>query len=275
MKFDMSKAWEDATRLISANRDVMLVVAGVFFFLPYFAFALLMGNRMTEVEASMASNGDPEAAMQAMTALYGSIWWVIILVTIVQGIGMLGLLALLTDRRRPTVGEALAIGAKLFVPYLVAQLLVGFAMGLLMIVPIAIGAAGSVAAAVIVGLALVVLAIYVFVKFVMVAPVIAIERVSNPIAALRRSWRLTKGNSLRIFLFLMLLMLAIAVVGSVIGLIVGLILAIGGPEVATIGQAIISGLMNSVWITLLLAVLAAIHHQLTGGSPEAVSETFD
>ncbi|HEY8604859.1 glycerophosphoryl diester phosphodiesterase membrane domain-containing protein [Tsuneonella suprasediminis] len=275
MKFDMSKAWEDATRLISANRDVMLVVAGVFFFLPYFAFALLMGNRMVEVEASMASNGDPEAAMQAMTALYGSIWWVIILVTIVQGIGMLGLLALLTDRRRPTVGEALAIGAKLFVPYLVAQLLVGFAMGLLMIVPIAIGAAGSVAAAVIVGLALVVLAIYVFVKFVMVAPVIAIERVSNPIAALRRSWRLTKGNSLRIFLFLMLLMLAIAVVGSVIGLVVGLILAIGGPEVATIGQAIVSGLMNSVWVTLLLAVLAAIHRQLTGGSPEAVSETFD
>ena len=31
------------------------------------------------------------------------------------------------------------------------------------------------------------------------APVIAIEEVRNPIAAITRSWRLTKGNSLRIF----------------------------------------------------------------------------
>ena len=32
MKFDMSAAWNEATRLMAANRDVLLIVAGVFFF---------------------------------------------------------------------------------------------------------------------------------------------------------------------------------------------------------------------------------------------------
>lgn len=275
MKFDMSKAWDEATRLLLANRDVILVVSGVFFFLPYFAFAMLIGNRMAEVEASLGATPEPEAAMQAMTALYGSIWWVMVLLSIVQGIGMLGLLALLTDRARPTVGEALGIGAKLFVPYLIAQLLSGILIGLLAVIPFAIGATGAVAIAVIFGIAVVVAAIYLFTKFILVPPVIAIERVANPIAAMRRSWKLTKGNTLRIFLFLFLMVLAIGVVGGIVSMVVGLVLAIGGQEVADIGKAIVSGAMNAAWVTILLAVLAAIHRQLAGESPQAVSETFD
>ena len=38
----------------------------------------------------------------------------------------------------------------------------------------------------------------------------------NPIAALGRSWRLTKGNSLMLFLFYVLLVLAILVVSFVV-----------------------------------------------------------
>ena len=46
--------------------------------------------------------------------------------------------------------------------------------------------------------------IYLFIKFALTAPVIAIEGERNPIKALARSWKLTKGNSFRIVLFLFL-----------------------------------------------------------------------
>ena len=34
MKFDMSEAWRDAVAMMTANREVLLIVAGIFFLLP-------------------------------------------------------------------------------------------------------------------------------------------------------------------------------------------------------------------------------------------------
>ena len=275
MKFDMTAAWSEAMRLIAANRQVIAVVAGVFFFLPYLAFMLLFMNQMSALEAAQTANPDPDAMGQAMMAFYGDIWWFVLLAMVIQGIGMLGLLTLLTDRSRPTVGEALKSGAKLFLPYFGAQLLLSVAFGLLILVPIAIGAAASVAAGLLVGLVALVAFFYLFTKFVLTPAVIAIERQANPLTALGRSWRLTKGNSVRIFAFLFLLFLAIGVVGGVFSMVVGLFLALAGAEMALIGQAVISGLVNAVFYVIFLAVLAAIYRQLAGTSAEVVRETFD
>lgn len=276
MKFDMSAAWSEAMRLVAANRDVVLIVAGVFFFLPYAVFMLFSGGQMAEIQAGAGSaNADPEATMNAIMALYGSIWWLILLLAILQGIGMLGLLALLKDRSRPTVGEALSIGAKGLLSYLAAQILLSLLLMIVVFIPIAIGAAGSIGIAVIVGIVALVAAIYLFTKFSLVAPVIVIDRILNPLTAMGRSWRLTKGNSLRLFLFYFLLIVAIVVVGIVISIIVGLIFALAGPEAAMIGNGLVAALLNAAYITLFLAALAAAHRQLAGERPETVSETFE
>lgn len=275
MKFDMTAAWAEAMRLIAANRQVIAVVAGVFFFLPYLAFMLLFMNQMASLEAAQAANPDPEAMGQAMVNFYGDIWWFVLLAMIIQGIGMLGLLTLLTDRSRPTVGQALKTGARMFLPYFGAQLLMSVVFGLMVLLPIAVGAAVSVAAGVVIGLIALVAFLYVFTKFLLTPAVIAIERQSNPLAALGKSWRLTKGNSVRIFLFVFLLFIAVAVVGGVISMVAGLIFAMAGAETAVIGQAVVSGLVNAVFYVIFLAVLAAIYRQLAGPSTEAVRETFD
>ena len=107
MKFDMTAAWSEAMRTVAANRQVIAVVAGVFFFLPYLAFMLMFMNRMSALEAAQASNPDPEAMGEAMMGFYGETWWIVLLAAVIQGIGMLGLLTLLTDLSRPTVGDAL------------------------------------------------------------------------------------------------------------------------------------------------------------------------
>ena len=116
---------------------------------------------------------------------------------------------------------------------------------------------------------------YLFTKLMLTPAVIAIERQANPLTALGRSWQLTKGNSVRIFLFVFLLFLAVGVVGGVISMVVGLFLALGGAQTALIGQAVISGLINAVFYVIFLGVLAAIYRQLAGPSTEAVRETFD
>lgn len=275
MKFDMTAAWNEAMRLIAANRQVIAIIAGVFFFLPYLAFMLMFTNEMTALQAAQGSNPDPSAMGEKMVGFYASIWWVILLLAVIQGIGMLGVLVLLTDRARPTVGEALKTGARLFLPYIGAQLLISVGFGLLVLFPFAVGAGVSVVAGVLVGIVALIALFYLFTKFLLTPAVIAIERLSNPIAALGKSWRLTKGNSLRVFLFVFLLMIAVAVVGGVFSMIVGLVLALGGAEVAMIGQAVTGGLVNAVFYVIFLGVLAAIYRQLAGPSTEAVRETFD
>jgi hypothetical protein len=275
MKVDMTAAWSEAMRLVSGNRQVIAIVAGVFFFLPYLAFMLMFMNQMSALEAAQSANPDPEAMGQAMMGFYGDIWWFVLLAMVIQGIGMLGLLTLLTDRSRPTVGEALKAGARMFLPYFGAQLLLSLLFGLLILVPIAVGAGGSVGAGLFLGLIAAVVFCYLFTKFLLTPAVIAIERQANPLAALGRSWQLTKGNSVRIFLFVFLLFLAVGVVGGVLSMIAGLVLALGGAQTALIGQAVISGLINAVFYVIFLGVLAAIHRQLAGPSTEAVRETFD
>jgi membrane-anchored glycerophosphoryl diester phosphodiesterase (GDPDase) len=116
---------------------------------------------------------------------------------------------------------------------------------------------------------------YLFTKFSLLAPVIAIEGNLNPLAALKRSWQLTKGNSLRLFLFYALLLVAIIVVAIVFSMIVGLVLAVVGGQVLVWGQGIVASALNAAWATLFLAILAGAHRQLAGTSTERLSETFE
>ena len=41
-KFDMSRAWNEALAMLSANRETVLIIAGLFFFLPYLGMMLLL-----------------------------------------------------------------------------------------------------------------------------------------------------------------------------------------------------------------------------------------
>ena len=117
--------------------------------------------------------------------------------------------------------------------------------------------------------------LYLVTKFSLTPPVIAIERVLNPVAALQRSWQLTKGNSLRLFLFYLLLIIALIVVSIVVGFVVALVGVIGGPDGGLIVTGVLNGLFNMLFLAVFLAVLAAAHRQLAGPSGEAIGETFE
>lgn len=263
MKLDLGRAWNDATALMSANKDVISIVAGVFFFLPYLALSLLM----PEVAQPQIDAGNTEALPEALIALYAENWWVFLITSILQMIGMLALFALLTDRARPTVGEALKRGAKGFPSYFVAQMLAVLALGL-------VGGLLAVISPLLIILAIPVF-FYVMIKFSLIGPVIGIEQMLNPIAALKRSWQLTKGNSLRIFAFYVLLFVVLFVVSILVTLITGVVFAAAGGQIELIGNGFVGSLVNAVMTIIFLAALAGIHAQLAGPNTESLEETFE
>lgn len=262
MKFDLDTAWKDALSLLSRNRSLLAILAGVFFFLPYAGTGIAIPEMQDLGQAQ--AGGNFETMMAAMSALYEQYWWVFLLMAIIQGIGLLAMLALVRRRPNPTVGEALESGIKLAASYLAAQLLQTAILVLVAFLIIAISSVlGLAALAVLGGVVAFVVTCYLVTKFSLISPVIGIEGERNPVAAMRKSWALTRGNSMRLFFFYALLVIAFVVISAVISLVLGLVFAIGGDQTALFGGAVISGLINSVMIVLMVCILAAVHTQLS------------
>lgn len=270
MKFDMSRAWNEATALLSVNREVTWAVAGVFFFLPAFAQSIMMPAVQPPVGA------DQQAMIEYITEVYSSAAPIFLITTLVQLVGSLTLLALLRDDSKPTVGEALKTGAIGLLPYIGVYLIIVVAMTIAFLIAIGIPAALGLAwLAVILMIALVPLLIYGAVKLSLVTPVIAIEKQMNPIYIIQRSWRLTKGNSLRLLLYYFLLVVVYFVLALVVGGIIGVVLALFGEgAVFDIGSGIVAGLIGAAASLVFTAVIAAIHRQLAGPSTGTISQTF-
>lgn len=128
MKFDSNRAWTQASQAVSANREVVLALAGVFFLLPQLAFAIFFP------QPEIANGADGPQVVTAVKAYYSSILPVMIPLALLQALGTLSLLCLLDSERRPTVGEAIRAGVKGLVPYLVAQILLGMGLGAVVLV---------------------------------------------------------------------------------------------------------------------------------------------
>ena len=272
MKFDMGRAWSDAMAMLSNNMRLVVIVASAFLFLP----SLVLGVFAPSAELEAAAAEAPEAMQAAMAAYLSASWPIILIYALVSTVGTLAILALLGRSQRPTVGEAIKIGAIALIPYLVASLLIGAIVALIAGIVIALGAIAGAAVALILGFVVIIGILLIAFRLVLVGPVMAIEDQLNPIAAIRRSWTLVKGNTRYVAAFMILLIIALLVLSIVVGMVFGVIgaLAPSGP-ISTWVTAIFEGLIGAVGSTVFLAVYAAIHRQLAGETPESLSQTFE
>jgi len=273
----MSEAWRDATAMMSGNREVLLIVAGLFFFLPNVVFNFATGDMQNVTMAT------PEETEAAAAAMYTQWWWLLLVLYVITVAGSLTLLALLRDHDRPTVGEAMKAGLVGLVTAMGCYALMF--IGALLIVLVALRILGPAFGAdganptvdQLVPLAMIVFAILLYpaVKFSLSLPVIAIDKVRNPLKVLGRSWRLTTGSSFRLFLFYCLLFIVYFVVAMVLALVAGVFNVIAGPGAGLIISSLIFGGLSAVASVVFVAVIAAAHRQLAGPSPELVGQTFE
>jgi membrane-anchored glycerophosphoryl diester phosphodiesterase (GDPDase) len=115
--------------------------------------------------------------------------------------------------------------------------------------------------------------LYIAIKFSLVAPVMVREKVLSPINALRRSWNLTKGNSFRLALFYILLIIALLVISGVLTLVFGALALVGGTA-GTVITALLNALLNMATVIVSMSIIASVHRQLAGDTPDNISITF-
>jgi hypothetical protein len=241
--------------------------------------AMLQGQLMEGME------GDA-AALQAAPGWFLAVG---LIGFFVQLIGYLALLALMDDRRRPTVGEAIGTAFKCLLPligavvlfiigYVVCALVIGIVGGLVIGgLGAATGSTGVVGVlGVLIFFGLFVLIFWIMVRLSLTLAEIVLGDRMNPISAYAGSWRLTRGNGFRLFLFYLLLVIVYIVINIVIfGVVFSAIsLALSG-AVGGLVLGLISGLIGAVFGVIWTAIMAAIYHQLSGPSAGAVSEAFE
>ena len=269
-KLDTNAAWKEASAIVSANREVLFALAGVFFMLPSLALAVIAG------EPEIATGMTREQMMAAMEEFYAGAWWIILISAVLQIVGLMAILTLMRDRSRPTVGEAIRAGVSGTPSYLAAQVMV--VIGLSLIGGVLVGLAAVVSPVLAVVVVLLVMAVVIFTVFrmLLVAPVVAVEGVRNPLAAMARSWRLTQGNFWRIFAFILLILILFVVVVGIVMMVIGLILALAtSGEAQRIIAAVFSSALGAVGVVYFAGVIAAIHRQLGGPAAADLSATFE
>ena len=102
---DSSAAWQSARRMVSANRDMLAAIAGVFFLLPGLVAAVVLPS-------PQLSNGmDQQQIADAITRFYASAGPFMLALSLPMLVGYLTLLAVLLDRDRPSVGAAIGRAA--------------------------------------------------------------------------------------------------------------------------------------------------------------------
>jgi hypothetical protein len=243
MRFSYTAVWEDTVRLLRSHASLAAALAGVFMFLP----GLLVAHFLPTPQAADA---------QDMFRLIGehfteNLHWMLL-----SGIaGMAGTLAILClIFRGPSITVGAAIGAALgLLPFY-------FIANLISAVPIMIGV-----------LLFVVPGLYLLGRLLPVAPVMVAENLRNPLAAVGRTWALTKGKGWAILGLFLLVFIAGFVLSSVIGGIIALIFRLALSDSLSAFMGLIVSTLASTILQLVLTFLYAGIYRALAGSAGAVT----
>lgn len=267
MRFDGNRAWTEAMAAARANREVLAVLAGVFMLLPTLALAMLYGDHVTALADALAHVADPEAKAQARAHLQ-VLALPIMLAGLVKGVGEMAILAMLTDPARPTVAEAIRTSGRAL-PALVGTWLLGglsyfLAGGSVLLLCGLIEAATGLRALTGLGMAVVLaLMAMMLLRLSLVMPAIMVDGIRAPMAAISRSWRLTRGTLGRLGWFYLLLGLAYLVLTIAVGGGISALAAIAlGKGAGPVIDALVDAVITAGGGVVFTAVLASVHRQL-------------
>ncbi|MGN6375392.1 MAG: hypothetical protein ACTHMG_07535 [Sphingomonas sp.] len=180
MKIDWAAVFADAWHRWKRDRQLLLPLAGLFLFLPQFAFYLLATRVPTlppgaaDDPARLLAPGSPLIAWMETNApgMLASV--------LAMAFGALAVLTLYLGEGGQTLGRALSTALRLFPRYLLAMIVVGLPAA-----PVQLGL-----------LLLVIPCLYLLGRLMLVGPALVAERPIGVGRAIGRSFALTKGRGL-------------------------------------------------------------------------------
>lgn len=279
MHFDMNTCWSRALELLSGSSQLLLIIAGVFVFLPAVGFYLLV----PDIQMFMDPTIDQSVLQERMGEVLGPLVGAGLVATFCQFAGYAAMIALM-GKSRPTVGEALGTGLRVLpstIAVLILFLLVYFVGALLIVLPFSLIAGASGAPALgLIGIGPVMLySVWLMARLSMTMPEMVMVGTLNPVTAMSRSWSMTKAKQWPIMMFWTVLFAIFMILGLLFNGVVGVVAALAGSGTV---QLLIVGSSNgftSVLSGILTCALAvAMYAQLSvpakpGSKPGARSET--
>ncbi|URW75960.1 hypothetical protein M9980_01635 [Sphingomonas donggukensis] len=261
MKLPFTTAFGDAWAAWRRDTALLLPLAGLTMFLPQLAVLLLVPPLppMATPEDGQMTEAAAQAWADAFTLWAGQhgIWYA--LAPAVGLFGALAVMALYLDRQRPTLGGALARGAMLFLRYLLASILIAIAaIGILM--P---GAASRLLLA-----AMIAPAFYILGRTMLAGPVIVAQAPVGAVAAIRRSWALTRGHGWMLAATYAAILMGAQLVGGVFLSLAAMGTGSAGanPVVATVFDGAAAVVTSAAALTLALVQVALYRRLASKGT---------
>lgn len=281
----------DTFGIVRSRFAPLLALWAIFFGITialFFVFAVIVGLAGTASLAAMSG----DAAISAEGAMAGGAAMVLAMIVLYIGYLLVAmaqyasLIAMSAPADRPSVGDAFGTGWRaapalllLMIVLIAGYLLLALVFSLLNALTGGMGDADS-----LVGALLLLPLIWIGCRLAPLFAVVAVDRVRNPFAAIARSWRLTRGHALTIFLAsLAFLILLVIVCGVALLPSIGVLRSMGDVAEAEAAAPALGGLALfalgllavSILVTVLYsAFMAVIHGTLVSVAGEGAAETF-
>jgi len=186
MKFSYSAVWDDTLGLLRQHGRLLAAIAGVFLFMP----ALLVAQLLPPPQPT-----DPARVLEAMMDYYAASWPWLLLQALASIVGTVAMLRLVFART--SVADALLFGLMLLPFYLL--------LSLITVVIVALGL-----------ILLIVPGVYLIGRLATAAPLMVAENRRNPVAALTRSFEISRGHGWAIAGLIFLVAIVAAIVIGVV-----------------------------------------------------------
>lgn len=278
MNGGVGKVLSDTLAVVKDQFWVLLGLWGVFF-VTQIVLMILLGVGTGATAALGMAGGNPAALGGGMILTIIIFYLVYFFIAFAQ---MSALMASASPLLRLDFSAALKSGLR-SAPFMILVIILLSVLGFVLFAVVGIfggilSAAGS-AISVLFAIILVPAWIYLVCRISMVYPVVAIERIGNPVTVIARSWAMTRGNVLTIFLSMLVFGIGAMVLFAI--LFVPMISSITSMQAGVMPNFGLFGFMfvGFLIVTILLtiagsALFSVIHAQISGSTGEKLDEVF-
>lgn len=238
-KLDYRAVWFDARALFAAHREAMVAIAGFFIFMPAWISSFLAPPFMLDTLQ------DTSKTIAALSGYFEANWPILLPTTLLTMFGSLTLYVLLSGRALDKVGDALVIAAAIFVPYLLASVLVGWATfaGILMLIIPGLYLAG---------------------RFALLPAIITREPGLGVAGSIRRTWEITNKCGWAILVLMLFVAVFVRLVASIAGGAVDAVcIAIAGEGGIPILQSAVTASFVAIEAIAFVLMLVSVNRELS------------
>lgn len=235
--------WTDARNMLAADKDAIVAIAGFFIFLTAWVSGFLVPPLMIDTLENATT------AIATLSRYFEANWPILLPSMMVTMYGSLSLYVLLSGRALAKVGDALGIAAALFVPYLLASVLVGWATlagFFLLVIP----------------------GLYLSGRFALLPAVMAGDSRRGMNASVIRTWHVTHNCGWAILILMLFVALAVRIASGIVGGAVDAVCqSIAGADGIPILQSGVSALFVTLEAVAFILMLVAVNRQLSAQTP--------